>query len=520
MADLGLLRHAHLRSEGGVRHPLGAGAGSSLGKHLIDLLEGKTLGLRNEDIGIDEGAGAQAAPDEEHLGAEVALVGVDHVGGDDGDDAVPQPVGGGREGDTLGAHGEGEDFTDDNPCARAPGGSEEEDVDADEGDHNLDGDVRVGRDGTDDGHDILADAHAQGTPDEEGAAAETLHGPEGEWGRAHVDEGGDHGDEEGVVDGAELHEEGGSEVEDEVDARPLLHHLHRGAENRAAQVAAAVPEGAAEAVGPGVEEVALGYEGHLVLVVGDDLGELVLNVGGLQGLVAKAGKGLGGLIELALAHEEAGGLGEEEQAGSEDDSPEHLQADGNAVRAGVGAVLGAVVDAGREEEAEADAELVSGHDGAADLARGDLRHVQDDDGRDVTDAEAGNEAAGHDETEAGGCGLEDDADDKDHAADDDGEATAEPIGDVAGHESTEEGSGREDRGNERLVRRSERGGAATFDHLDEDLHAHHTRDVSGVVAEEDTAEGREDAHHVGLHGHRGFDPRDISLSRASGLTRR
>ncbi len=84
-----LLRHAHLSRIRAVGDPAAAGAGSSLSQHLVDLLEGESLGLRDEQVGIDESAGAKTAPDVEDLGAEVALVLVDHVGGDDGDDAVP-----------------------------------------------------------------------------------------------------------------------------------------------------------------------------------------------------------------------------------------------------------------------------------------------------------------------------------------------------------------------------------------------------------------------------------------------
>lgn len=72
-----------------VRHPLGAVARCRLGHHLVDLLKGKTLGLGHQEVGIDEAAAAQAAPDVKHLGTKVALVLVHHVGGNDGNDAVP-----------------------------------------------------------------------------------------------------------------------------------------------------------------------------------------------------------------------------------------------------------------------------------------------------------------------------------------------------------------------------------------------------------------------------------------------
>jgi len=96
-AKLGAVLHAHLGGVGGVRLPLGRSARGGLLHHLVDLLEGQTLGLGDEEPGVDEGARAQASPDEEHGGLEVALVSADHVRGDDGDDGVPEPVGGGGE---------------------------------------------------------------------------------------------------------------------------------------------------------------------------------------------------------------------------------------------------------------------------------------------------------------------------------------------------------------------------------------------------------------------------------------
>lgn len=294
---------------------------------------------------------------------------------DDGNDAVPQPVGGGRQTDTAGADLQGEDLADDDPGAGAPGGGEEEDVDADEGDHGGDGLGVVGQDGADDGDDELADDHAEGAPDEDGAAAEALNGPEGDGRRAHVDQVGDERDEERVLDRAERLEEGGAKVEDEVDTGPLLHHLQRRTQNGAAQVAALLEQGALEAVEPRVEVAALGNDGQLVLVVGDDLGELVLDEVGLDGLVAEAGEGGGGEVELALLDKVAGRVGQEEQADAQDQGPEDLDGDRDAVRAAVVAVLGSVVDGRGEQETNGDAELVSGDDGAANLAGRDLGHV-------------------------------------------------------------------------------------------------------------------------------------------------
>ena len=81
-----LVRETHLRSKGAVRHPFAGVARCSLLQHAVDLFEGEALGFRDEDVGVQEAADAEGAPDEEDFGAEVAFVRVDHVGGDDCDD--------------------------------------------------------------------------------------------------------------------------------------------------------------------------------------------------------------------------------------------------------------------------------------------------------------------------------------------------------------------------------------------------------------------------------------------------
>lgn len=75
-------------------------------------------------------------------------------------------------------------------------------------------------DSTNDGDDELADDHAESTPDEQGATTELLNGPEGDRGRADVDDGRNHADQEGVVDSVQVREEGGSEVKHKVDTGP------------------------------------------------------------------------------------------------------------------------------------------------------------------------------------------------------------------------------------------------------------------------------------------------------------
>lgn len=229
---------------------------SSLFQHTIDLFEGKTLGFRDQDISVDEAGSAEGTPEEEDLSTEIglALVLAEEVRSDDSDDAVPEPVGGGGETDTAGSDGQGEDLTDENPGTGTPGGGEEGDVDADEGDHGGDGGgvvlLETAGSDTDDGDDEFTDQHTQGTPDEDGTTTEALNDVEGDRGGADVDKSGDKTDEERVADRAECLEESGTEVEDEVDTGPLLHHLEGSSKDSTAEVGSWVSETTLEAVQP------------------------------------------------------------------------------------------------------------------------------------------------------------------------------------------------------------------------------------------------------------------------------
>ena len=224
-------------SEGGAGLPLGGGTGGGLLQHPVDLLKGQTLGLRDKEVGIDEGAGAQAAPDEEDGGLQVTLILSDHVRGNDGNDGVPQPVGGGGQTNTTGSDRQREDLANDNPGTRTPGGSEPEDGDSDEGNLGVDSRNVVGNalgrvlgvgvglveadSDTDSGNDELTNKHTESTKDENGTTTEALDGPEGQRGRQNVNQSEDHGDKERVVDSASGLEERGRVVEDEVDTGPV-----------------------------------------------------------------------------------------------------------------------------------------------------------------------------------------------------------------------------------------------------------------------------------------------------------
>jgi hypothetical protein len=86
--DNSLLGETHISSEGAVWDPLGGVAWVGLFEHAVDLLQGKTLGLWDQEVGVDEADKAERSPNEEDLGSEVGLVLVHHVWSDDGNDLL------------------------------------------------------------------------------------------------------------------------------------------------------------------------------------------------------------------------------------------------------------------------------------------------------------------------------------------------------------------------------------------------------------------------------------------------
>lgn len=214
------LGKSHLGGECGVGAPLGRRAGGRLLQHAIHLFQREALGFRHEQVGVNETEGAERAPNEKHLLPQIGGVLTHHVRGDDGNDAVPQPVRGGGEADAAGADGEREDLSNHHPSARSPGGSEEEDVDADEGDFGSHGALVLPVGDTDNGHDELTDQHAESAPDQKGSPPKPFDRPKGDGSRADIDQGGNQTDQEGVVNRSQIREKAGAEVKNEIDTCP------------------------------------------------------------------------------------------------------------------------------------------------------------------------------------------------------------------------------------------------------------------------------------------------------------
>ena len=118
---------------------------------------------------------------------------------------------------------------------------------------------------------------------------------------------------------------------------------------------------------------------HLILVVGNDLSKLLLDVLRLCRLTTNARQDSCGLVKSSLDDKVSWRFWEQEETSGKDDSWDQLDGNRNSVGATIKAVLGGVVDAGCDHQADGDGELVTSNDSTANLAGSDLGHVQNDD---------------------------------------------------------------------------------------------------------------------------------------------
>lgn len=372
--------HTLLGSECSVWAPCSGGTRSSLLHHPVNLLKRETLGLGNEEVRVHQAGSAETTPDKEDRGLHVTVVSADHVRSNDGNDGVPEPVGGSGQSNTAGTNGDREDLANENPGTRTPGRGEEEDVDGDQGDLGIDsGDVvgdsataaiRVGLvetgSNTDNGDDELADEHTEGTEDEKRTTTVLLNSVERERSGEDVDKGENERHQEGVADSTGGLQEGGGEVEDEVNTSPLLHHLKRGTENGAAQIGLLLPERTSEAVLPASEPASIGDGVALVFLVGNNLSDFGFDVFRITGLATKFAKSSDSIIDTALLDVVTRRVGKEQETDTKNNSPDVLKSNGNTVGSGVVAVLGTIDDARGQQQTNGNAELVATNESATD----------------------------------------------------------------------------------------------------------------------------------------------------------
>lgn len=423
--------------------------------HGVDLLEGAALGLVDEEEGDEDTEEAAAGED---VTVAVADGGGD-PGGEEGDEEVPQPVGGSAE-----RHGDGtvagrEHFTDDGPDKRSPlfecrlaepisrecfmgyvetyGNSEADNEETGGGNHSrANGGVGTGvgvvgvaigvqGERAQGGEDDEPQEHPDTADDHGDTATELLADVQTTEGGEDVDGTEDHGGDVRVGDtdgGKDL----SSVVEEEVGTGKLLQGLKGHADEDTTEHSRGSED---------LEPLGLAT-GNLSLVLLANLGQLVLDLRVVGLDAGDKSQGLGGLGLSTTAVLPAGRLTHGQHAGAHNRGGDETNAHGDAPRALGLDGLGTVVDTVGDKDTEGDEQLVGGDEGTTGLARRGLGLVHGRQDGEGTDAETVNKTANDDLVPlVGGGNAHDVADDVDDAPEGDGELAAELVGDGSRDES-------------------------------------------------------------------------------------
>lgn len=326
--------------------------------HLIDILEGKTLSLVDECP--DEGDTDEAAstPDKEDLCLQVGIARtfIDHIGGGETDSEVEKPVGSSGHGETLCTDLEREDLTSDNPCDGTPRDGKEENVEADESNENLVGNICEDCD-TDNSNNELADTHPNGSQQKKTAATKFLNEVKTGDSRYNIDQVGNETDEESILNTGVL-EELGTIVENEVDTGQLLKGLE-------------TTSGHEPLDHLGGETVGIGSlaERQLILVDSLDFVKFLEETGVVDRERTETAHGAGSTLEIVLLDKEARSLGKDKHPNRENKSPDELDGERDTIRAGIVTVVGALVGASSQKKTDGNSQLVAPDNSSSDPFR-------------------------------------------------------------------------------------------------------------------------------------------------------
>lgn len=398
--------------------------------HGVDLLKSATLGLVDEEEYNENGEEAAG-------GKDVAVAEVDGVGdegGEEGDQEVPGPVGGGSNTHADSAVLEGVHLTTDSPDNRTPGGSEADNEEAGEDNHGNTGRVRGGvvvQDlVTDGGPDHEADKHPSGTVHQTLAATVVLDDVQTRKGHTKVDSTENDGGDVRVAQTDTL-EDTGSVVEDEVGTGQLLQRLQSNTEQDTVQHARA-----SEDLLP--RSIAVG---ELLLKLLLHIGHLLSNDTVVAGDAVQLAHDIVGLFGTTVAVGETGRLGQEEGTDTKNQGPGEANAHGDTPRGGVLEGLSAEVDNVRDEDTEGNEQLESTDHCTTDLARGRLRLVHGDDTGKGTNTQTSNPTAKSNLVPfVGGGNLHNDTDNVGEGPEGDGVLAANTVRNGGSHQGTNHSS--------------------------------------------------------------------------------
>lgn len=335
--------------------------------HSVHLFKGTTLGLVDEEEN-DEDSG-EAASGKDVTVAEVN--GAGDEGGEEGDEEVPGPVGGGGDSHAGSTVAEGVHLTTDGPDDGTPGSGETDNEEAGEDNHGNTGRVgrRVGMQNlvTDRSPDHEANEHPGGTDHQAVTATVVLDNVQTRQGHTKVNGTQNDLSNEGVAQTNTL-EDAGSVVEDEVGTGQLLQRLQSNTKHSTVEHARA-----------GEDLVPGSLSDRLLLI------QLLLHIGHLLsdntvvgGNTVELSHNFAGLLDTAVTVGETRGLGQEEGTNTQNQGPGKTDTHGDTPRGTGVDVDGTVVDDIGDEDTESDEQLESTDHGTTDLTGSRLGLVHGD----------------------------------------------------------------------------------------------------------------------------------------------
>lgn len=406
--------------------------------HGINLLKSTVLGLDNEK---EHNENEDTAASGKYKAVQVVNL-VGNEASEEGQHKVPEPVGGSGQTHAGTAVTQRVQLGVDTPDQRSPTNSKSGNGETREGNEDATGCGGLGGingvegEVADKGVDEERHHHPSSTDHENGTATEALDDPQTSNGAHDVD--GAENDLGGVaVLDTGGGEDGGTEVEEEVGTSKLLASLENNTKSGAEQHARASED---------LSEMELGRALALLVQLGLDVGNLLVDNGAVGRQTDELRDGLASLFDAALGIGIARGLGEEENTSSEEQCPSESQTVGNAPCGTVGVgLVSAPVDHFSSPNTKGDQKLVRRDNDTADFGGCTLGLVHRDDDRHGTNAKTGDETAhgelnpvvrrgdfdrGTDASKEGGSG--------------DGKSTTDEISKLASNQGTEEGSDTEE----------------------------------------------------------------------------
>lgn len=316
--------------------------------HGVDLLESATLGLADEEVDNHGGSKGTAS---KHV-AVLEVNGAGNEGGEEGNQEIPGPVGGSRNTHAGGAVAGWVEFTDNSPDDRSPGGCEADNEEAGKHDQcstSLGSGRRVGlveRVVSDGSENHEADEHPDGTTNQRLATTIVLDNVETDDGNTKVDASQDHLSHVTVVKTGRC-KNGVAVVEDEVGTGKLLQRLQDDPKNSAVEHTRTSEDFKNTSLSGSVFFI------KLVLHVGDFFSNETVVVGN----TIQLDHGSLGFFDTAHAVGIARRLGKKQNTDTEDQRPGKTDAHGDTPGGGRVHALGAIVDAGGNEDTKGDEQL-------------------------------------------------------------------------------------------------------------------------------------------------------------------